>query len=126
MSPDSRPAGGPSTEQRDEAMTEGVKSLFLMNGGAVVALLAFLQAIWTTDKSLAKWVVCAMVPFAAGVFLAGCVQLFRYHASYSLEDGDRSRFETYRERYLGCAYGALAAFLVGVIVVLIGAWRSLP
>ena len=34
------------TEQRNDALREGVKGLFLMNGGGTVAMLAFLQAIW--------------------------------------------------------------------------------
>jgi hypothetical protein len=127
MTTDDRGHGlGPDelTKQRGEAVTEGVKSLFLMNGGAVVALLAFLQAIWTINQQLARWVIGAIALFSAGVFLAGCVQLLRYSASYNLQGGNR-RWMIYRRLYLGCAYASLAAFFFGVVVVLSGAWRSL-
>ena len=45
------------TDQRNDAMREGVKALVLMNGGGAVALLAFLQAIWHKDHVLAFWIV---------------------------------------------------------------------
>lgn len=41
------------TEQRNDALREGVKGLFLMNGGGAAALLVFLQAIWTDNPRLA-------------------------------------------------------------------------
>jgi len=39
---------------RSEISNEGVKGLFLMNGGGAVALLAFLQAIWK-DQPFLSW-----------------------------------------------------------------------
>src|SRR3989442_4568192 len=64
------------TEQRNDALREGVKGLFLMNGGGTVAMLAFLQAIWTDKPQLAKYVVVSITFLAAGGFLAGVVGVF--------------------------------------------------
>ncbi len=71
------------TEQRGEAITESVKSLLLMNGGAAVAMLAFLQAIWATNPYLSKFVIGGIALFSIGVLLAGFVQLFRDSASFN-------------------------------------------
>jgi hypothetical protein len=110
------------TEQRNEALAEGVKGLFLMNGGGSVALLAFLQAIWKDQPLLAKYVVASIAILAVGVLLAGLVQFFRYHASFNFQGGRIHAFRTYRILYLAAAYGSLATFLVGLLTVVSGAW----
>jgi hypothetical protein len=69
------------TEQRNDAMREGVKALLLMNGGGAVALLAFLQAIFQTSPSLAKYVVLGLAFLTCGLVAAGLVHLFRVHTS---------------------------------------------
>lgn len=113
------------TEQRNDALREGVKGLFLMNGGGAVAMLAFLQAIWKENPQLAKYVIGCIVFFSVGVFLAGLVQFFRYHASSNLQGDRQCAFKVYRSLYLMTAYGSLAAFLVGVSVVVSGVWCAL-
>lgn len=110
------------TEQRNEALAEGVKGLFLMNGGGAVALLAFLQAIWKEQPLLAKYVVVSIAALAVGVLLAGLVQFFRYHASFNLQGGRLRAFRIYRVLYLAAAYSSLATFLVGLLIFVSGAW----
>ena len=44
---------------RAEIAKEGIRGLFVMNGGGAVALLAFLQAIWKEAPALAEYVVYA-------------------------------------------------------------------
>lgn len=110
------------TKQRNEALREGVRGLFVMNGGGAVAMLAFLQAILKDQPLLAKYVVASIAFLAVGVFLAGLVQFFRYHASSNLQGGRLWAFWTYQVLYLAAAYGSLAAFLVGLLVVVSGAW----
>ena len=113
------------TDQRNDALREGVKGLFLMNGGGAVAMLAFLQAIWKDNPQLAKYVIASIALLAAGVFLAGIVQFFRYNASFSFQGGKHFAFRVYRFLYLAAAYCSLAAFLVGVLIMVSGAWCSL-
>jgi predicted component of type VI protein secretion system len=114
------------TDQRNDALREGVKGLFLMNGGGAVAMLAFLQAIWEDNPQLAKYVVASIALLAAGVFLAGLVQFFRYNASFSFQGDKHCAFKVYRFLYLTAAYCSLVAFLVGVLIMVSGAWCSLP
>ncbi|MBI3355996.1 MAG: hypothetical protein HY038_04360 [Nitrospirae bacterium] len=113
------------TEQRNDALREGVKGLFLINGGGAVAMLAFLQAIWKDQPQLAKPVIECISIFAFGLFLAGLVQFFRYHASFNFQSGRSRAFRVYRCLYLGVAYSSLVAFFVSTLVVIAGAWCSL-
>lgn len=73
------------TDQRNDAMREGVKALVLMNGGGAVALLAFLQALWSKEPVLVKYVLCALGFLVIGVALAGLVHFFRYHTSLAYQ-----------------------------------------
>lgn len=41
-------------KSRAEVLTEGVKGLFIINGGGAVALLGFMQAIWDKEPALAR------------------------------------------------------------------------
>lgn len=110
------------TQQRDDALREGVKGLLLINGGGATAMLAFLQATWTTKPQLARYIVGCIAFLAAGLFLAGLVQLFRYQASFSFQSGRSRPFRIYRCLYLTAAYASLVAFLLGVLTLLRGAW----
>jgi hypothetical protein len=67
-------------------------------------------------------VVVSIAFLAAGVFLAGLVQFFRYHASFNFQDGRLRVFRTYRVLYLAAAYGSLGTFLIGLMIVVSGAW----
>ena len=114
------------TEQRDDALREGVKGLLLINGGGATAMLAFLQAIWTTKPEIAKYVVGCIAFLALGLFLAGLVQLFRYQASFAFQGGHTIAFKRYRFLYLVAAYSSLLAFLVGISVVVVGVLCGTP
>ena len=58
------------TITRAELYSAGVNQLILVNGGGIVALLAFLQAIWMTNKELAGVTVEAILFLAAGLTFA--------------------------------------------------------
>jgi hypothetical protein len=73
------------TDQRNDAMREGVKALILMNGGGAVAMLAFLQAIWSKEPALVKYVLCGLGFLVIGVALGGLVHFFRYHTSLAYQ-----------------------------------------
>ena len=125
------------TDQRNDAMREGVKALVLMNGGGAVALLAFLQAIWHKDHVLAFWIVFGLAFLVVGVGSAGLVHLFRVHTSNATQevfhvvragsrDTERLRSATdrimrFQRAYFACAYISLFCFLVGVGLVVYGA-----
>jgi len=131
------------TDQRNDAMREGVKALVLMNGGGAVALLAFLQAIWEKDATLASWIIGGVACLVLGVGCAGLVHLFRVHTSNAFNetwvlaklrtaiaqqkmDGVERRMRRFQFLYFACAYASLILFLVGVGVVVYGAAVSPP
>ena len=68
------------TDVKNQILVEGMRGLFLINGGGAVALATWLQAIW--DKSWAApmlwWHLCGMAAFAFGVFCGAFVPLWRY------------------------------------------------
>jgi uncharacterized membrane protein YeiB len=125
------------TDQRNDAMREGVKALVLMNGGGAVALLAFLQAVWFKAPALVKFILWGIALLVIGVGLAGLVHLFRVHTSNATQwmlnlaqheprhvEGVQSalaKARLHQRLYLACAYASLVSFIVGVGVVLVGA-----
>lgn len=124
------------TDQRNDAMREGVKVLFLMNGGGSIALLAFLQAVWTTDRLLAQVVIRGLCFLLGGVVLASVVHLFRVHTAndtqrYLISRGQGASKEAltgversiriYEFLYFGAAYLSVVCFVVGIILLVSGA-----
>src|SRR2546421_4795475 len=111
---------------RSEISNEGVKGLFLMNGGGAVALLAFLQAIWKDQPFLAKFVLIGIAVMAGGLFFAGFINFFRYHASLNFQGGNTKTYHLFRCLSLSFQYISLLAFAAAIIIVVWGAWSLLP
>lgn len=111
---------------RSEITTEGVKGLFLMNGGGSVALLAFLQAVWEKQPQLAKFVLIGVGVMAFGLFLAGFVNFFRYHASLNFQADNKKLYQFFRVLSFLFQYGSLVAFASAVATLVWGAWGLLP
>jgi hypothetical protein len=112
------------TRQRDQAASELVRGLLIVNGGGAAALLAFLQAIWP-NKALAKPTIVALVILGVGAVLGAAFHFFRYQASWYHQSGDLKRWAKFRGLYLISASVSLIAFLTGIVVVAIGAWNAL-
>ena len=83
---------------RAEITTEGVKGLFLINGGGSVALLAFLQAVGVGggQPQLAKFVVIGIGIMCLGLLFAGLINFFRYHTSFNFQGGNTRRYKLFR------------------------------
>src|SRR5262245_61388425 len=68
------------TEVKNQLLSEGIKGLFLINGGGAVALATWLQAVW--DRSWAgpmlTWQLYGMGVYALGVFFGALSPLARY------------------------------------------------
>ncbi len=94
---------------RAEILTESVKGLLLVNGGGAVALLAFLQAIWSQDKELARVVLWGIAMMGGGLVFALLVQPFRVSHSKIVErEGDRKTVFWFS--YVACQYLSVLAF----------------
>jgi hypothetical protein len=113
------------TKQRNEAATELVKALLIVNGGGAVALLAFLQAIWVSAHGLAKPIVLGIAFFAIGAFAAAAFHLLRHEASYEHQFGKGSLKRLYDFGYRAAAVISLLAFLGGILEVIRGVWDVL-
>ena len=72
-------------EIRSKSVDSGIGHLVLINGGAAVALLAFLQAVWRESPDLSAIVLIPIIVFAGGAAAAGCTNYFRYNCSLSCE-----------------------------------------
>lgn len=108
--------------ERNEASKEGVRGLFIINGGGAVALLAFLQAIWVDNQALSKYVVVSIAIFGFGVLIAGVANFLRYHASWNYQGYNIPRFMKFRRSYITCWYISLTCFAVAITVIIWGAW----
>ncbi len=114
--------------RRDGMAAHGLRAVFLLNGGGAVALLAFLQAIWTepTAAILVPWVVAGMCPLLIGAAASGWVHFERYAASevYQMKSKDLGRELTKRHKFL--TKFAFRMFLFGMAVVVFGAALNYP
>lgn len=72
------------SEIKNELFVESIKGLFLMNGGAAVALATWLQAVWDKEWAtpMLEWQLWGLAMFAVGVFLAGFAFFARFLAFY--------------------------------------------
>jgi len=106
-------------EQRNEAITELVKALLIINGGGAVALLAFLQSAWVQDKALVAPVAYAVSALAFGSLFAAACHLLRYYASWYHQSENTARSARFRRLYLLFALASLFAFASGVAIIVV-------
>ena len=104
---------------------QGVRGLLIINGGAAVSLLAFLQAIWDKDSELAKITIYGILFFTIGVFSAASINLFRYHTSLAAQQKKRKKHRIYFNLSYLFRYLALFMFGTGIFVIITGALRIL-
>ena len=106
----------------------GLRAVFLLNGGGAIALLAFLQAIWTepTAAILVPWVVAGMCPLLVGAAASGWVHFERYAASevYQMKSKELGREFTKRHKTL--TKFAFQMFIFGMAIVVFGAALNYP
>jgi hypothetical protein len=107
-----------------EAGREALRSTFLVNGGAAVALLAFLGAALAKDNlaRLGQVMNGPLIAFACGVLLSSLGLAFRYlsqsaSASTLVEDTALARSFKYQRLAVTSGLLSLAAFLVGIVLV---------
>lgn len=111
------------TKQRNEAMVQAVRGLFIINGGGAVALLAFMQAVWKEPDAtaLTRALVIGAGLLVGGVILAAMVHLFRYLTAFAFQRDNRI-WRLWRRAYLFCAWVSLVLFTAEMFTVLKGAW----
>lgn len=96
-----------------------VNGLTIINGGACVALLAFVQAIYGKSIILVKAGLVGILIFGLGVFFAALVNLFRYQVARASKHGNIRDHRIYIALSYGARFLSLAAFLLGLLSVCI-------
>jgi len=68
------------TETKNRILSEGMKGLFLINGGGAIALAAWIQAVWEKDWAapMLKLQLFSLGLFAIGVIFAALSPVARY------------------------------------------------
>ena len=115
----SPPSAETLTELRATIFTDGMKQLLLVNGGGAVALLAFLQAIWSTDSKLARIVLIGTGWLLGGVIVLLPIPFIRVLHSNAAEKIRKDKPDANTRTRLWYLYNALpyvsaVAFAIGV------------
>lgn len=123
MSNDQRPSGAEYALSRAELLTEAYKGLLIVNGGGIVALLGFLQAIWTTSPELARTTLCGIALLALGLTTALAIPFLRYHHSHHAQRREQrremGRKTIYWYLFYWCQWFSIACFGGGVLYLVI-------
>ncbi len=111
-------------KSRADVLTESVKALLLVNGGGAVALLAFLQSVWS-NAALARVTFVGIAWMGAGLVFALLVQPFRFsHSKLVQRTGDRKTIFWFL--YSICEYSSVLAFVVALGHLVCGGLSVLP
>ncbi len=102
-----------------------IGSLLLINGGAIIALLEFLQAIWTSAEKLIPWIVSGLIPLALGVATVAAIPLLRAETVLFWTDAG-GRGERMMRLYRWLAASSVVLFLAGVVILIVGVFVNLP
>ncbi len=115
------------TELRAQILNEGMKGLFLMNGGGAVALATWLQAVWGQEWAapMIRWQVYGMAVFALGIFFGAFVPVARYLGSLH-KNTLTPRKNPWWWTHLIATVLSILSFAVASGLIVCGALRALP
>jgi hypothetical protein len=111
-------------EQFKAAVSAGenaLKSVILINGGAAVALLAFVGSIWdksANDIDINKLLI-SMVIFVAGTLFGGLAMSWHYLEHNASKEPERKKWGMLCDWFVGIAY---SCFVVASVFALIAFW----
>ena len=111
------------TGHRLEILNQTFKGLLIINGGGAVSLLAYLQAI-ENNVALVKAVLAGLATFSAGLVLAILFMIFRDQTSKS-DQFRKPAVMVFKRLEQVCLYGSVLAFIVAVILLVVGFYGSL-
>ena len=114
-----------SYEFRNQIALTGVKFLIMINGGAAVSLLAFLQAIINTNVELAKVTMIALLVLCAGVATASACTFVIHQAVMAWQKNRRNAKALTSLVYVLEASSVLT-FVIGISILVVSGWDKLP
>lgn len=112
---------------RAEMVHQGIRGLLILNGGACIAVLGFLQALWRTPGEphpLTPYLFWSLLLYALGVLLGSAVFIPRYFCSLRFEQHKKSA-KPWAAFSWSLQIAPLASFLTGTIVFVVGGFCEL-
>ena len=115
------------TELRAQILNEGMKGLFLINGGGAVALATWLKAVWGQPWAapMLRYQVYAMLAFAVGIVFGAFVPLARYLGSLH-KNTLHPQKNPFWWAYIILTVSSILSFAVASGLVFCGALKALP
>jgi len=98
-----------------------LKSVILINGGAAVALLAFIGSVWdksTNDVDINKLLI-SMIIFVTGTLFGGLATSWHYLEHNANVESKRKKWGKLCDWFIGIAYGC---FVVASVLALFAFW----
>ena len=113
-----------SYDYRNQIALAGVKFLIMINGGAAVSLLAFLQAIIKTNVELAKVTMIALLVLCTGVAIAAACT-FVIHQTVVAWQKKRPSAKTLTGLVYILEATSILMFILGISILVIFGWDIL-
>jgi hypothetical protein len=115
------------TRNRLAILNEFFKGMLLLNGGACLALLAFVQAIWERrPPNFLHVIVYGMAFFLAGLVFIAVSQYARYEVSLHSQFRRDQKAKRWRRAYGWLVALSVLAFVGGAVVILDGLYSAPP
>jgi len=106
-------------KQRDEAAAGLVRALLIINGGSIVALLAFVHAVLPNFPALASSAAWSLIVLTVGASAAAAFHLLRYLASWYHQNSLTQKWKKYQKFYFASAWVSLGSFIIGMLIIAI-------
>jgi hypothetical protein len=111
--------------RRADLHTQGVKGLFILNGGGILALLTLVTKIIEIDKTqflpLLTYITSAIIFMIVGLALVAPVNHLRYEASRLFDkDETKARGRKFGLTHRVLFYASLGCFFIGCVIVIWG------
>jgi hypothetical protein len=107
------------TRHRLEIMNQAFRGLLAIQGGGIVALLAYLQALGNDAPHQSRLVLVTILFLVVGLTFAVLFMTFRYHTSLEDQKGNAS-WRCWRWWSFFFLYGSIALFFAGMLVLVVG------
>jgi hypothetical protein len=126
-SPWPRPDYPERAARRAELHSQGIKGMFLLNGGGVLSLLTFLtQVVGRSDdtKQIVQYTSVAIGLLLAGLIVLAPINHLRYEGSRYFDHlATRARGRKYGLAHRVLFWSSIGLFAIGVAVAVVGVWK---
>ena len=107
------------TRHRLEIMNQAFRGLLAIQGGGVVALLAYLRALGNESLCQSRLVLVTILLLVIALTFAVLFMTFRYHTSLEDQKGN-ANWRRWRWWSFFFLYGSIVLFLLGMLILVIG------